>query len=118
MRSILGAVFTAVALVACSSVSLPPKAGPEEVALINPAMGQAPEEGYKVIGPVTIVAPLGATQEQLIMMMRTEAAKMGADALILEGIAQPEELAGAGDREEGLRGRGRAIYYPSPSTAN
>lgn len=118
MRSILGSVFVAVALAACSSVSLPPKAGPEEVALINPAMGQTPEEGYEVIGPVTVTAPLGTTQEELVMMMRSRAAELGADALILEGVSQPDELAGAGDRERGPTGRGRAIYYPANTTAN
>ncbi len=116
MRTTLAAMIAAVALSACAGVSLPPKAGPEEVEMINPAMGQAPEDGYKVIGPISISAPLGTTQEQLMQMMLAQAAEMGADALILESIRQPETL--DSDREEGPTGTGRAIYYPPPANAN
>ena len=84
--------------------------------MINPAMGQAPEEGYKVIGPVSISAPLGTTNEQLMQMMLARAAEMGADGLILENIRQPDQL--DSDREEGPTGTGRAIYYPATATAN
>jgi hypothetical protein len=106
--------FAALALVACSSVSLPPKAGPEEVEMINPALGQAPEDGYKVIGPVEVNAPLGTSNQQVMTMLLAAAAELGADALILESIAEPQDLSGATDREEGIIGRGRAIYWPSP----
>lgn len=116
MKSILFAAAAALTFSACASVSLPPKAGPEEVTMINPAMGQTPDDGYKVIGPISVAAPLGTTQDALIQMMLTEAAALGADAMILESISQPNTL--DVDREEGPTGKGRAIYYPPPPTIN
>jgi hypothetical protein len=110
------AAFAAVTTVACSSVSLPPKAGPEDVAMINPAMGQAPDDGYKVIGPVTVTVPIGTENREILTLLRAEAAELGADAVILESITAPQSLAGNTDREEGIIGRGRAIYWPAPTT--
>lgn len=116
MRGRTLAAFAAVAMVACSSVSLPPKAGPEEVEMINPAMGQAADDGYKVIGPVTVTAPVGTDNQEIMTMLLSAAAELGADAVILESITAPQSLAGNTEREEGMIGRGRAIYWPAPTT--
>jgi hypothetical protein len=118
MKVMLIALFAAFTLGACAGVSLPPKAGPEEVAVINPAMGQAADEGFKVIGPVTVRAPIGTSTEDMIQMLRTEAAELGADAIILEGISAPQDLSAVTDTEEGLIGRARAIYWPAETEAN
>ena len=118
MRGTLVAALAALTLVACSSVSLPPKAGPEEVALIDPNMGQAPDEGYKVIGPVSVTVPMGTSQQEMMTALLTQAAELGADAVLFEGIQAPQDLAGNTDREEGLTASGRAIYYPAETVAN
>ena len=118
MRGTLVAALAALTLVACSSVSLPPKAGPEEVALIDPSAGQSPDEGYKVIGPVSVTAPMGTDRQELITLLLTQAAELGADAVLFEGIEAPQDLIGNTDREEGLTAKGRAIYYPTETVAN
>ncbi len=118
MKGLMIALFAVFTLGACSGVSLPPKAGPEEVAVINPAMGQAADEGYKVIGPVTVRAAIGTPTEEVIEMLRAEAAELGADAIILEGISAPQDLATVTDTEEGLIGQARAIYWPTETGAN
>ena len=118
MRKALGVLVLAGSLVACAGVQLPPKAGPEEVEVIIPQMGQAAREGYQSIGPVTARAPLGTEQTEVLQMLRVEAAAMGADAIIFQGIedtTRSEVTADIG-RNQGLIGRALAIYYPAPGT--
>lgn len=99
-----------------STPELPPKAGPEEVTLYDPNVGQYPEEGYETIGPIEVERPLGTPVPELVMALRAEAAQLGADGVILQRIRQSTEGSMASDlsREEFIIARGLAIYYPAP----
>ena len=113
MRNALPVLLLLLVGVACSSVNLPPKAGPEEVALIQPSMGQTPDEGYKVVGPIRVLAPVGTGQQELLTMLRARAAEMGADAVILDNIERSES---ADTTRERVIVNGTAIYYPAPGS--
>lgn len=113
MRKALPVLVLALAATACSGVNLPPKAGPEEVELIQPNMGQQPREGYEVIGPVRVLAPVGTNQSELVTMLRARAAELGADAVIFEGISRSESPDAT--REQVIV-TGTAIYYPPAGT--
>jgi hypothetical protein len=118
MRKVLAILALSGSLAACAGVQLPPKAGPEEVEVIIPAMGQAARDGYRTIGPVTARAPLGTSQQEVLQMLRTEAAELGADAIIFERIDDTTRSQATGDigRNQGLIGHALAIYYPTPGT--
>ena len=117
MRKVLAILALAGSIAACAGVQLPPKAGPEEVEVIVPAMGQAAQEGYRTIGPITARAPLGTPNAEILMMLRTEAAALGADAIIFERIDDTTRSQATGDigRNQGLIGHALAIYYPAPT---
>jgi len=107
------------ALVSCASApKLPPKASPDEVAVYDPSLGQYPPEGYKAIGMVSVERPLGTSQADLIAALRAEAAKLGADGIIIERISRSME--GTVDmefeREQRVVATARAIYYPASSS--
>lgn len=112
---VLGAVF----LAGCASgPTLPPKAGPEEVDLYDPNAGQFPPEGYRTIGPVEAQLPLGASQAELLVELRGEAARVGADAVILRRIRNSTEGAvSASARDEMIIAEGLAIYWPAETPA-
>src|SRR5690606_11371836 len=74
-------------LLSCASApKLPPKAGPDEVAVYDPNIGQFPPDGYKAIGPIRVERPMGTSHADLILALRIEAAKLGADGIIIERI--------------------------------
>jgi len=117
MERFVALVFFAGLLTACAgSVNLPPKAGPEEVRLINPRVGQAVPDGYRTIGPVTAELPLGTPNQQVMTALLTRAAQLGADAVILQSVGSSTEgqITGGVDREERIIVRGLAIYFPAP----
>ena len=118
MRNVLAILALSGVLAACAGVQLPPKAGPEEVEVIVPAMGQAARDGYRTIGPITARAPLGTSNEDILQMLRTEAAALGADAIIFERIEDTTRTQATADigRNQGLIGHALAIYYPAPGT--
>jgi len=104
------------ALWSCASApKLPPKAGPDEVAVYDPNVGQYPPEGYKAIGSIRVERPLGTSQAELILALRTEAAKLGADGIIIESITRSTEGTIDGDlsRDPTVIATARAIYYPA-----
>ena len=81
-------------------------------------MGQSAREGYETIGPVSARLPLGTSQQDIVQQLRVEAAAMGADAIIFQGIedtTRGEVTADIG-RNQGLIGRALAIYYPAPGS--
>ena len=114
MRKVLAILALSGVLAACAGVQLPPKAGPEDVEVIVPAMGQAARDGYRTIGPVTARAPLGTPDQEILEMLRTEAAALGADAIIFQRIDDTTRSQATGDigRNQGLIGHALAIYYP------
>ncbi len=116
MRNVFAILALSGALAACAGVQLPPKAGPEEVEVIIPAMGQSAREGYRTIGPVTARAPLGTSNEEIVTMLRTEAAALGADAIIFERVEDTSRSQTTADigRNQELIGHALAIYYPAP----
>lgn len=123
MRKLLALVFVAAllgpTLAACAGgPNLPPKAGPEEVELINPQMGQAPREGYETIGPLRVEVPLGTSYADQMTALRSRAAELGADAVIFERTARSTEgqITGGVDREEVMFVEGLAIYWPTPES--
>ncbi|HUH12431.1 MAG TPA: hypothetical protein VMK65_04955 [Longimicrobiales bacterium] len=116
-RAILAAVGVALLAACASAPALPPKAGPEEVELYNINAGQFPPTGYKSIGPVEAQLPLGASNAALMMELRSEAARLGADAVILRNIRNSTEGAAmASSRDEMVIAEGLAIYWPDPAT--
>lgn len=98
-----------------STPDLPPKAGPEEVELYDPNMGQYPDPGYESIGPVNAELPLGSPIPDLMTQLRAEAAELGADGVILQSVNQSTqgEMNSGASREEFIIARGLAIYYPA-----
>jgi len=103
------------ALWSCASApKLPPKAGPDEVAVYDPNVGQYPPDGYKAIGAIRIERPLGTSHADIILALRTEAAKLGADGIIIESITRSTEGMVDADlsRDPMIIATARAIYYP------
>ncbi len=104
-------------LLSCASApKLPPKAGPDEVAVYDPNIGQFPPDGYKAIGPIRVERPMGTSHADLILALRIEAAKLGADGIIIERIGRSTEGTLDTDlsRDQTLVATARAIYYPPP----
>lgn len=119
MKHSVAVLLVAGAVAACAAgPKLAPKAGPEEVQLIDPQMGQEPDEGYKTIGPVRASAPLGTPTRELTRLLRARAAELGADAVILQRIRRTTEgeVGISATREEEIIAEGLAIYYPKPET--
>lgn len=116
------ALFLAIALGfmggCATGPGLPPKAGPEEVDLYDPNLGQSPPAGYRTIGPVRVETPLGTSQADIKMQLRAAAARLGADAVIFQRIRSSAEGQVSPDpsRPEQLIGEGVAIYWPQPET--
>lgn len=119
---LLPALALATALVfapGCASApKLPPKASPEEVRVYDPSVGQFPPPNYKTIGPVRVERPLGTEQGELIQALRAEAARLGADAIIIQRIGRTTEGQADVDftREERAVAEALAIYYPPAET--
>jgi len=117
-RSVLPALALASALVlaaGCASTpKLPPKASPEEVRVYDPSIGQFPPDNYKTLAPIRVERPLGTEQGELIQALRAEAARLGADAIIIRRIGRTTE--GATDldltRDERAVAEALAIYFP------
>jgi hypothetical protein len=95
----------------CAAAKLPPKASPEEVRVFMPNTGIVPEEGYKVIGPVRADGPPATPDADIVAKMRANAAKLGADALIVNVIRRSTEGASGGGLDERKIGEGLAIYW-------
>jgi uncharacterized protein YbjQ (UPF0145 family) len=97
---------------------LAPKAGPEEVELIDPQLGQTAEAGYRTIGPVRVEQPLGTARADMLIALRAAAARLGADAVILQRVRSTTEgEVGLSGRQEMLIAEGLAIYWPDRQTA-
>lgn len=116
MRKLLAVTFALALLAGCAGgPNLPPKAGPEEVELINPQMGQSPREGYETIGPIRVEVDLGTSMQDQMTALRARAAELGADAVIFERTSRSTEgqMSGGVDRVEMIYVHGLAIYYPT-----
>ncbi|HLU24250.1 MAG TPA: hypothetical protein VKZ58_00895 [Longimicrobiales bacterium] len=121
MKRVIALIPVAALLVsaACASAPrLPPKESPDEVQLYDPQAGHYPEPGYKTIGPVKVEMPLGTSVPDLLLKLREEAAKLGADAVILQRVRTSTEGAVTFDmnRQDLMIAEGLAIYYPRPET--
>lgn len=113
MRASLTVLALAFFAACASTPDLPPKSGPEEVELYNINAGQYPPDGYEIIGTVTAEAIIGTPTGDLQLQLRREAARLGADGVIFDGVRS--STAGGSnmsDREEMLIAEGRAIYWP------
>lgn len=105
-------LFAAIALAtfACTP-NLPPKESPEDVVFIDPQQGGHPGDGFRALAEIRLERPVSShTYVDVITAMRTEAAKLGADALILHGIMRQDP--GGMFLEEMWVAAGLAIYYP------
>lgn len=105
--------------VACASAPrLPPKDNPDDVQMYDPQSGNYPEPGYKTIGPVKVEMPLGTSTPDLLRGLRAEAAKLGADAVIIQRIrtSTQGQIGIDMNREERMIAEGLAVYYPRPET--
>lgn len=113
-RAVVCALGVAIFAACASAPSLPAKAGPEEVDFYNPSVGLNPPAGYETISPVRVEADLGTANDEIHRMLRAEAAKLGADAIIFESIRSNAEGQVGIDmnRPEMLIGRALAIYWP------
>lgn len=113
MRASLTLLAVAFFAACASRPDLPPKSGPEEVELYNLDAGQFPPDGYETIGPVSAEAVVGTPTSDLQLQLRREAAQLGADGVIFDGVRS--STAGGSnmsDREERVIAEGRAIYWP------
>ena len=121
MRNFVLALCGAAFLTACGGgMTLPPKAGPEEVTLISPALGESPREGARTIGPIEITARVGTPHSELMRLLLTRGAEVGADAVIFMGTTSslsPGQVPPPGE-DEMLISRGRAIYYPAAASGS
>ncbi len=115
MRKTLAMLFVAAslsALAACAGgPALPPKAGPEEVEVIN--QGQQPREGFRTLGPISVSRPMGTEVEDVIMEIRRQAARMGADAIVIQTIGRTSEDQSRNfEQDQQIIVTALAIYYP------
>lgn len=113
-RAVVCALGVAIFAACASAPSLPAKAGPDEVDFYNPNAGLNPPAGYESISPVQVEADPGTESTVIHRMLRAEAAKIGADAIIFESIRSNAEGQVGIDlnRPEKLIGRALAIYWP------
>lgn len=113
-RAVVCALGVAIFAACASAPSLPAKAGPEEVDFYNPNAGLNPPAGYETISPIQVEADVGTANEEIYRMLRTEAARLGADAIILDSVRSNAEGQVGIDlnRPEKLIGRALAIYWP------
>lgn len=108
-------VYLALAVLAsCASTpELPPKSGPEEVELYNDQTGIHPPEGYLIIGEVTADAHADTPEPEMQRLLLTEAAGLGADAVLWRGVSLYTTQGPVREEQEvRRRARGIAIYWP------
>ena len=111
-RLMTGLVLMAVFAGCASAPKLAPKAGPDEVRVFYANSGVEPEAGYQVIGPIKIQRPISAPDDRVVMDLRIEAAKMGADAIIIQQIGRRSQGAiDTGMAEDYKIGEALAIYW-------
>jgi hypothetical protein len=108
-------VLAAILAGCAAATPRPPKAGPEEVRFYNPNAAQHPPAGYRTIGPIRVERPMGTADAELYLALRAEAARLGADAVILRSVRRSTE----GDasmigRDERVIAEGIAVYWPDP----
>ncbi|MEN8376956.1 MAG: hypothetical protein ABFS34_16130 [Gemmatimonadota bacterium] len=117
-RGVLLALGMALFAGCAGAPPLPPKAGPDQVDFYDLSVGLSPPEGYEGIGPVQVQVDPGTEYREIHRLLRAEAAKLGADAIILQSIrSNAEGQVGVDfDRPEKLIGRALAIYWPVSST--
>jgi hypothetical protein len=109
------ALALALALTACPrDIALVPKAGAEDVRLYDPELGEFPEPGYIHLGPITVVRPDGTPRSELILSLRAEAARQGADAVILQRFRGATAVVAEsnGDAVGLVLAEGLAIFWP------
>jgi hypothetical protein len=120
MRRAVACVLGVVIFAACASApTLPAKAGPEEVDFYNPDAGTTPPAGYETISEVRVEVDPGTQPSEIHMALRAEAARLGADAIIMRSIRSNAEGQVGIDmnRPEKLIGLAFAIYWPGGKPA-
>jgi len=120
MRRTLLLPLAALAWACASAPALPPKSDPEQVRVFDARFNQVPDPGYRTIGPVKVERPLGTADADLIAALRAEAARLGADAVIVQRIRRTTEGEVTPDltREERMIAEGVAIYWPANRTSS
>lgn len=97
-------------IVACTP-DLPPKDGPEDVVFIDPEQGGHPGDGFRALEEIRLERPTAEFDYMdVVTALRTRAAELGADAIILHGIVRRD--AGGMFLEEMWEAAALAIYYP------
>jgi len=117
---ILSVILITTAVLGCSSSTKLPPVSPDDVHVYMP--GQEPHEAYVVVWEtndymVSMQRPYRAyntypsswTADQLVEHLKKEAAKHGADALLIEYITEPTEPSAAYSRTPRWKARALAI---------
>ncbi|HSM36033.1 MAG TPA: hypothetical protein VK837_06480 [Longimicrobiales bacterium] len=115
MRRAVACALGMTIFAACASApSLPAKAGPEEVDFYNPDAGMNPPAGYESIAPIQVEVDQGTPNADIYMRLRAEAAKLGADAVILQDMRSSTGGSVNTDmnRAEKIIARALAVYWP------
>jgi hypothetical protein len=110
----LFAVVVIAGLVACGGKSVTlPAVSPDEVEVFMP--GLRPSEECETMARLEREGPLDMPDGELIDMIRSAAAEVGADAVVVEGIRRTTEGQAALDLnlEQKKYITGNACYYPS-----
>lgn len=107
-------LFSGVLWAQCASVpKLPPKESPEEVEVYFP--GSYPSQDFKALATISESQALSVSDDDLIEAARRQAARLGADALLIRSIRRTTEGEVSTDlnREEQKILEAIAVYYPS-----
>lgn len=108
-------IATATTLLGCPrGIAFVPKAGPQDVRLYQPDLGEYPDPGYIHVGPVIVTRAEGTPRNDLLLALRTQAAREGADAVILQDIRRGTATAVENDGESApvVIVEGLAIFWP------
>ena len=111
-RMMTGLVLMALIAGCASAPKLAPKASPEDVQVFYPNSGVNPPADYKVYGPLKIVRPLSTTDAAIVAELRAEAARVGADGIIIQQIRRGSEGSTSGNVQDDRKiGEALAIYW-------
>jgi hypothetical protein len=114
-RSLVHLVLAGLAglLVGCAGApQLPPKANATDVEVFQVGIGDQPTGRYRTVAEIRIERPIGTSNSDIIMAAQTEAARLGADALVVNMIRRSNQAEMAARGEEEIILEGMAIYWP------
>lgn len=111
-RLMTGLILMAVLAGCASTPKLTPKASADDVQVFYPNTGVNPPADYKVYGPLKLVRPLSTPDAEIVAELRAEAARLGADGIIVQQIRRGSEGSTSGNVQDDRKiGEAIAIYW-------